>query len=924
MTPPGPAVLGRSVVINPGTSPPDPWAGADHYVIDDSLLGDEGLLAETVDELQRRYVHRTPTVYVLAVDPAELTASEQTDAPPYELGGSFSFLRERLTKVVWHNSYDARTEPIVWWWAHKAAARLDVTIEGSADVVTAEGTPLWIDGGPRQSLEMEGVVHHETAELGRLTPVRPAVAPSADLAPDQLEAVSHSVGPARVIAPAGSGKTRVLTWRVRHLIEDRGVEPELVTALAYNRRAAREMVDRLPAGEALNVRTIHSIGWEILRIAKPGIRLIDEADQRRRLEPITTAPPRANTDVIGPYIEALDEVRIGLRHPDVVEAGRDDVPGFAQTFHRYRDRLERAGEADHAEQIYGAIEALCRFPELRERWQHRCRHLLVDEFQDLTPAYLLLVRLLAGPGMTVFGVGDDDQVIYGYSGADPSYLIEFSALFPGATEHALEVNYRCPVDVVTAAGHLVGYNLRRVEKRITPHRDQEGLDVVSEPGDDLAIAAADRVAGLIEQGTDPAAIAVLTRVNSSMLPVQIALVERGLPFDSPLTESILDRTLLRAVLAWIRIALDPSAMTRNDLFEVIRRPGRGITRVFGQTIGRRRGPFAVDELARMGDSLDGRRRDRWDEFCDDIAAVSAATTSTAHLLDVLTSEIGLERAAAALDAGRSRADRAGQGDDLTALRRAAALGPEPAGFEPWLRKSLREPLSNDGVTLSTVHRVKGLEWDHVVVFGADRGSMPHELSDDVEEERRVFHVAITRGRETVTIFADEDRPSRFLTEIDGSAPRPTTPPPRREDRPSATAPADGIHVGVGDELGIGGGYRGTVTEVLTTGALLRLETSGATMAVPWGERVHKAGVAGRLSPGAGSADAGLVERLRDWRLDRARSQGVPAYVVFNDRTLEALASLRPSTTEALLAVPGIGPAKLEAYGEDLIELLTLD
>ena len=924
MTPPGPAALGRSVVIAPETTPPDPWAGADRYVIDHDLLADPGRLADTVDELQRRYVHRNPTVYVLTVDPAELAAPEQADAPPYELGGSFSVLRERLTKVVWHNSYDARTEPMVWWWAHKASTRVDVAIEGPADVVTAEGTPLWIDGGPRQPLDIDGVVHHESVELGMLTPVRTAVAPSADLAPDQLDAVSHGVGPARVIAPAGSGKTRVLTWRVRHLIEDRGVEPDLVTALAYNRRAAREMVDRLPGGEALNVRTIHSIGWEILRMAKPGIRLIDEAEQRRRLEPITTAPPRANTDVIGPYIEALDEVRIGLRHPDVVEAGRDDVPGFADTFRRYRDRLERAGEADHAEQIYGAIEALCQFPDLRARWQQRCRHLLVDEFQDLTPAYLLLVRLLAGPGMTVFGVGDDDQVIYGYSGADPSYLIDFGGLFPGATEHALEVNYRCPVDVVNAAGHLVGYNLRRVEKRITAHRDHEGLDVVSEPGDDLAIAAADRVAGLIEQGTDPAAIAVLTRVNSSLLPVQIALVERGLPFDSLLTARILDRTLLRAALAWIRIALDPSAMTRNDLFEVIRRPGRGITRVFGQTIGRRRGPFAVDELARMGESLDGRRRDRWDEFCDDIVAASAAATSTSHLLDVLTSEIGLDRAAAALDAGRSRADRSGQGDDLTALRRAAALGPEPADFEPWLRKSLRVPGADDGVTLSTVHRVKGLEWDHVIVFGADRGTMPHELSDDVEEERRVFHVAMTRGRETVTVLADEDRPSRFLTEIDGSAPRPTAPPPRREDRQPATALADGIHVGVGDELEISGGYRGTVTETLTTGALLRLDSTGATMAVPWGERVTKAGVAGRLAPGVGSADAGLVERLRDWRLEQARAQGVPAYVVFNDRTLEALASLRPSTTEALLAVPGIGPAKLEAYGEDLIELLTLD
>ena len=907
-----------------GEPTPGPWADADRFLIDQGLLVDTERLEKTVDDLQRRYVQRFPTVFVLDVDPRELARPESNDAEPYELGATFSFLRQRLSKLVWHNSYDARAGELIWWWAHKAVARLGVTIGGPADVLTEDGTPIWIDGGPRQPLDVdEVVVHHESVEVGRLAPVPRATPPNADLAPDQLDAVSHLVGPARVIAPAGSGKTRVLTARIRHLIEDLDVEPELVTALAYNRRAALEMVDRLPEGEALNVRTIHSIGWEILRMAKPGLRLIDDAEQRRRLEPMTSAPPRANTDVIGPYIEALDEVRIGLRHPDEVEVGRDDVPGFADTYRRYRERLERAGEADHAEQIYGAIEVLCRMPDIRSHWQAKCRHLLVDEFQDLTPAYLLLVRLLAGPGMTVFGVGDDDQVIYGYAGADPSYLIDFDQLFPGAAEHALQVNYRSPADVVEAATNLVGYNLRRVDKKIKADRDQDGLEVVTAPGDELAIVAADRVAELIRKGADAGSIAVLSRVNSSLLPVRIALSERAIRFDSLLTASILERTLLRATLAWIRIALDPEAMTRNDLFEIIRRPGRGITRVFSETIGRRRGPFAIDDLARMGETLDGRRADRWDQFCDDVVIAAAATTSTPRLLEVLSGQIGLDRAAAALDAGRTRADRSGQGDDLTALRRAAALGPGPAEFEPWLRKSLSAPGTAGGVLLSTVHRVKGLEWDHVIVFGADRGSMPHDLSDDVEEERRVFHVAMTRGRDSVSILSDVDRPSRFLTEIDASAPRPSEPPPRREDRQGAKAPADGIPVSVGDHIEISGGYRGTVTETLVTGVLLRLET-GATMAVPWGERVVKAGARGRLAPGAGTADADLSDRLRDWRREQARVQGVPAYVVFSDRTLEALASLRPTTSEALLGVPGIGPAKLEAYGEDLIELLGLD
>jgi DNA helicase-2/ATP-dependent DNA helicase PcrA len=910
------------VVVSPGAPAPPAWAGADRFRIDRALLSDEERLAATVDELQRAYVRRKPTVFELDLPPEDLAIPETTDIPPYDLGGRFTFLRERLVKGIWHNSYDARADPPVWWWAHKAAARLELSVGGPADVSSPDGTPIWIDGGPRQPIDIEEVlIHHETVGLGGSSPVPPAKAPAADLAPDQLEAVSHLVGPARVIAPAGSGKTRVLIARVRHLIEDRGIEPELLTALAYNRRAAEEMVRRLPVGRRLNVRTIHSLGWEVLRMAKPGLRLIDEREQRRRLEPIATAPPRANTDVIGPYLEALDEVRIGLRHPDLVEVERDDVPGFAETFRRYRDRLERDGEADHAEQIYGAIEALCRLPDLRSHWQAQCRHLLVDEFQDLTPAYLLLIRLIAGPGLNVYGVGDDDQVIYGYAGANPEFLIDFEGLFPGAAVHALEINYRCPADVVESASTLLGYNRRRVEKTIRADSASGGLEVVTAPGDELGQVGADRIASLIESGVEPSAVAVLSRVNSSLLPVHVALSMNQVPFHSPLSATILDRTLLRAALAWIRVALDPEQMSRNDLFEIIRRPGRGITRLFGELIGRRRGPFSLHQLAGLGDGLDGRRADRWAELCDDIAHASEAGFSTPRLLEVLTTQIGLDRAAAALDAGRTRADRAAQGDDLTALRRVAALGPGPAEFEGWLRERLSIPASPAGVTLSTVHRVKGLEWDHVLVFGADSGSMPHELSEDIEEERRVFHVAITRGRVSVTILADRARQSRFLAEMAGTAPMEPETSPARSDLAPGRIPADAVFMTVGDEITMTGGYQGTVDEILTTGILVKLAETGAVMALPWGEKVTKAGVSGRLTPGGGPADAGLVERLKMWRLGQAKAQGVPAYVVFNDRTLEAIAALRPTTETALLEVPGIGPAKLDAYGDQLLDLL---
>lgn len=920
MTAPGPALLGRSVVISSADTVPTSWADAALVMIDDRLLHDRLHAEAEVRRLQRHYVERVPMVFDLRMDAAVLAEPEIEEGAPHELGASFTFLRERLHKIIWHNSYDARSEGLIWWWAHKAQARLPVTVGGPADVLTEDGRPIWIDGGPRQSLDLaEMIIHHETVELGRDNAVPERRVPGADLATDQLAAVAHEVGPARVIAPAGSGKTRVLTSRMRHLLDDRAFEPEIVTALAYNRRAADEMVGRLGGGRPPHVRTIHSIGWEILRMARPGVALIGEADQRRRIEAIASPPPRTNTDVIGPYLEALDEVRVGLVEPGSVELSRDDVPGFADVFRRYRAGLVSRNEADHAEQVYGAVEALCRQPELRALWQGRCRHLLVDEFQDLTPAYLLLIRMLAGAGLDVFGVGDDDQVIYGYAGADPGFLIDFEELFPGAGSHALEVNYRCPADVVDAAATLLGYNRRRVEKVITPASSDEGMHVVTAPGDRLAVELAGQVAALIEEGVEPSAMAVLARVHSSLLPVHVALAERGIPFSSHLSTGLLDRTVMRGAMAWLRIALDPAAMSRNDIFEAVRRPQRGLTRLMSELLGRRRGPFSLSQLIEIGVSLDGRRADRWNEFCEDVLLASRSTGSSSRLLEVLSTGIGLERAASALDSGRTRADKAAQSDDLTALRRVAAMAPGPEELEAWLRGHLGARGDGSGVALSTVHRVKGLEWDHVMVFGADRGSMPHALSTDVEEERRVFHVAITRARVSATVYADVDRPSQFLTEMDGSAPLPVADPVggAMQERGGA----DGVHVVPGDDLSVPGGYRGVVTEVLTTGVLIEIEESGASMAIPWGERVEKRGAVGRLTPGAGGPDAALVERLKAWRLAEAQRQGVPAYVVFNDRTIEELAAMRPSTGEALLAVSGIGPAKLESYGEDLLDLL---
>lgn len=870
---PGPSALGRGAVVPLGRPVPEAFAGIDVTRVDDATLAAPGAAAAALHD---RWAQRCPAVVELAVDAAALAEPEVCTAAPYTLSPGFTFEREWLDFVVWANNWDLRGSEPVWWRARKAV-RLGAVLAGPADAVLPDGRTVWCDGGPRGPLdEALGpgslVVHRESIECRRLAPgpILPAAVPDG-LAADQLAAVLHSSGPARVIAPAGSGKTRVLTERLRHLLGDRGVEHELVTAVAYNRRAADELRERTEAF-APHVRTIHSLALWICTMDAPRA-ILDEREVRRVLDSMVDVRPRANADMLAPFLEALTEVRIGLRHPADVEAERDDVPGFAAVFERYRRFLSDRGAADFDEQVYGAIELLLRDPDLRRRAQRRCRHVLVDEFQDLTPAYLLLLRLLAAPAFSVFGVGDDDQVIYGHVGADPRFLVDFDRYFPGAHHHALEVNYRCPPRVVAAASHLLEHNTERVAKtiRAVPGRADPGdaLDVVAVPRPELARVVATRVAGWLASGTAAVEVAVLARVNAALLPAQAALVEAGIAFRSTLGPDTLGRTGARTLLAYLRLGLMPDAMSAADLADTVRRPSRRIRREVVDQFRRRR-RWSLGAIADMWVATD-RDRERLDEFVRDLESVVAMCRDrdTAAIVRGIRDDIGLGSVMGVLDGSRSVADRSSHVDDLDALEAAAALCPDPSEFERWLGKVLGAA-GSEGVELSSVHRVKGREWPRVVVFGAHDGLLPHHLAQDaaaVEEERRVFHVAITRGTGSVVVVSDVARPAPFVDEMLGR----TVAATRRSRARAAPMQAVATPVDADAEL---------------TGA-----------------------------------DLALFEALREWRRERARADGLPAYVVCHDRSLRSVAVTRPTSLDALRNCPGIGPTKLERYGDEILALV---
>lgn len=922
MTEFAPAALGRGIVIAAGAHPPEPWTQAPRSTISPEILDDRPQRRELIETLHRYWVARTPHVIEWALEDTALGKHETDGRSVYELPIGWLPPLERLRFLCFTNNYDARSGDPIWWWTTKSQRLIDCSPSDHADIVI-DGVDTWIDGGPRQTFDTKlehPVVSYESIELGtpNVVPQRTEVA--GELAADQREAVNHTAGAARIIAPAGSGKTRTLTERLRYLLDESGVEAPIVTALAYNDRAAAELRDRLGVGRNL-ARTIHSLGWEILREARPGLDLVDEVDVRRALERFVSVPRRTNTDALGPYIEALDRVRAGLVDPNTVESERDDVPGFAAAFEPYREYLYRRGAVDHGEQIYGAIEVLIRDSALRTRWQLRCRHLLVDEFQDLTPSYLLLIRLVASPQLNVFGVGDDDQVIYGYAGADPGFLIDFDTYFPGAGKHRLSTNYRSPGPVVAATMNLLSHNRRRIEKEISSTNSgaaDDSLSVMRVPSDAITSHASSLIEAWRDGGGALTDIALLARVNAALLPVKAALADLGIPTNDQLSAQTLQRSAARALFAWLRVAMQPDAISRSDILEIVKRPSRGLNRLAVDHVPRRQ--FDLTDLGQIRDRLDDKPARRWDEFLDDISSTVAIARSGDALATVrhVTTHVGLASAAGGLDRARTNAARPSHADDLVAIERAAGLHRDLDSFAPWLIDAINRTSDPTGVTLSSVHRVKGMEWPQVIVFSADAGSVPHTLSKDHEEERRVFHVAITRGIDKIHVLAAQERPSPFLRELTTKASpgdrkiapkRSSEAIPKHGSRPKKKMPVKGDRVWVF-------GYEATVLAVSGTTIEVQLD-GGSQMEI-------KASDIRKILPRAvahGPRNETVADTLKAWRLETSQSLSVPAYVILHDRTIDEIASVMPIDEAELLAIQGIGASKLEHYGDDILRIV---
>lgn len=775
----GPSVLGRSVLLASGVDVPPPWRNCPRVLLSDVSLKDEA----TLQRVRHAYLARVPLVY-------EVEGHTQKPSPgvdqrdPWQVAPNGDFTSEAIWRLATMNSIDAR-DPVNPVWPHTAAAiKFGATVVSSGgDVMLPNGSRVWCDGGPvtlwdREVPELDrlSVVPRTSIAKGHLMATR-AARIDAELAPDQLAAVSDPLTRARIIAPAGSGKTRVLTERARHLVRS-GVPVQSLLLLAYNNRAQREMRNRTSDLPELQVQTLNAVSLSIINGRNGFLEraerrtTIDERAVRSILQQLHDFRRVRDSDPVADWIAALAEVRLGLKSPVKVEASYGgDLEGFAELFPMYRQYLADHGLVDFDEQIYRAIEVLLREWPVRFYAEKNAEFLLVDEFQDFRPADMLLLRLLAGPALSVFAVGDDDQTIYGYSGATPEWLVGFERYVPDARHHALTVNYRCPVPVVTAASNLVSHNELRVAKVIRPGpknmTDIATLTVCREEAP--ATFTVQRIVEMVADGVEPTDIAVLSRVKVLLVPLALALSEQGVPVTLREAETLMANSGVASTLAWLRVGLDPQNLSNSDVAAVAKRPNRGMSPAVLKMVEEK---TSVAELAQLAKRLTGEASTQISGLVRDIEGLArhVASGSSTSVITFVLEQVGLDRSLIKLDQSREDKGKESTFDAMRALTALGRLHPDPSTFESWLKQSLSQFREAKGVELSTVHRVKGQEWPHVIVYDVTQGVFPHRLSDDTEEERRVFHVAITRCIQSLTIVADSSEPSEFLAELSRAHP----------------------------------------------------------------------------------------------------------------------------------------------------------
>ena len=600
----------------------------------------------------------------------------------------------------------------------------------------------------------------------------------------QKKAVTHGEGPCLVLAGPGSGKTLTIVNRIKYLIEEYKVRPEEILVVTFTRFAAAEMKSRLCAlmgrkDLPVTSGTFHGIYYGILKWAyRMGQQNILSEEEKYQILRAAVSREKMEIfdeeDFIQDLAAEIGRIKNNRIDPDEFVSEKCSADAFRNIYREYERQRKKLKKIDFDDMLVLCYELFASRPDVLAQWQKKFRYILIDEFQDINRIQYDVIRMLAKPEDNLFVVGDDDQAIYGFRGADSSLMFRFREDYPGAEQILLGMNYRSTANIVRNSLKVIGHNEKRFEKDLRAERDNGACLHVQEVRDpnEEAQYIMDEIEKRTEGGVRPEDIAVLFRIHTDARPVVEALLERRISFQmKEHLPNLYNHFIAKDIQAYFRMAL--GERKRQDFLQVMNRPKRYIGR---------------DSIAGSAVSFEEMRKfycdkewmmNRIDQFEWDVKMLRKMAPYAA--IQYIRKRIGYDDFLKdyALTHNVNKADLF---EVLSEIEEAA----KPyASLEEWfghvqeyteaLRlKERQRSLKQDGVRLMTIHAAKGLEFDTVFLIEANEGRIPYKKAkteQETEEERRLFYVAMTRAKEVLKICyvktknGKETSPSRFVEEL---------------------------------------------------------------------------------------------------------------------------------------------------------------
>lgn len=601
---------------------------------------------------------------------------------------------------------------------------------------------------------------------------------------EQEEAITHKGGPLMVLAGPGSGKTLVITYRVKWLIENAGVHPSNILVITFTRAAAEEMKKRFfmfdgMANTPVTFGTFHSIFFMILRYAYryTAANIIREDVKRRYIKEMTENMEleiEDENEFLSGIINEISYVKGEMMSLSYYHSNNCSDELFAQIYEGYEKRLREENLIDFDDMLVFCYELLKEREDIRTLWQNKFQYILIDEFQDINKVQYEIIRMLAGKGDHLFIVGDDDQSIYRFRGARPEIMLGFEKDYPEAKKVILNTNYRCSEEIVEGAEHLISHNTKRFPKNMQAARGSK-VPITFRNLKDAGEECTDILKGIrfyYKKGIPLEDMAVIFRTNTQPRLLVGRLMEYNIPFQMrDVIPNIFDHWIARNILTYIKLAM--GNRDRKLFLQVMNRPKRYISRSMITE--------PQVDLKKLKQQTFGKKwlYEKIDKLEMDLYLLRKMEPYAA--IQYIRNGIGYE------DYMNEYAQfRRMNPDDLEeVLNQIQESAKEYHSFEEWfayiesygeeLRKQMEAGRQQkSGVTLTTMHSSKGLEYEVVFVMDINEGVTPHKKAvkeADLEEERRLFYVAVTRAKTYLFLYSVKElyqkdaQISRYIGEL---------------------------------------------------------------------------------------------------------------------------------------------------------------